>query len=203
MWESVNFAAEQFNGRLPETYLEDNRNLSHSVGEIFSNVEPFPGLEHVEEFEKALDLHYRFRNEYVNTCLYPDIAELLDFLKQQHCLNFIISMKPEVPLKRILAVKQWSSKFIKTLSPDSVVGKQCSKAELIALVLEEYSIDKATCVYVGDSWSDISAAQQNGIATIGVTYGDGDTQQLLAQKPQVVADSSRQLRDFFMKEGLM
>lgn len=186
VWGSLEYAAQECGGTIPLTYRKNDSNLGKSVQEIFHQVTPFPGEEKYKEYDDLVRIHYRTISEYPETCLYEGIRELLIWLREKGVVNSIITMKPEKALDRILDKKGWGSFFEECYSPDSFTGTEKTKSELIRYVIERRT-DK-NYVYIGDTWSDVRAAHDNGIPCIAVTYGDGDTAKLVGENPEYIAD---------------
>lgn len=201
VWNSLEYAAEKCGGRLPEAFVSDDSNLGKSVKEIFRLIVPVPEEEKCEMFEELVRVHYRTLSEYPDTYLYPGIYELLLDMKEAGIINYIITMKPEEALERILEKKGWTELFDSWISPDSLPGKERTKSELIAYVMQKSGLEKSQYVYIGDTWSDAVAAKENGIDCIAVTYGDGDTQLLRAQNPEYCVQTVSEV-EIILKEGV-
>lgn len=182
VWESLEYAAQKCSGTLPLNYRSDDSNLGKSVWEIFHQVTPFPGEEKYNEYDDLVRIHYRTLNEYQKTRLYEGICDLLIRLREKGVINCIITMKPKIALQRILNKKGWNVYFDECYSPDSFPGTERTKSELIKYVIEKET-DK-NYVYIGDTWSDVRAAHENGIPCIAVAYGDGDIEKLAGENPE-------------------
>ncbi len=187
VWISIEYAAEKCGGKLLKEFMEEDSNLGKSVKEIYQKVVPYPGDGQYEKFEKLIRFHYRQLNEYSGTYLYPGIYEFLKELIADNVKNYIITMKPEEALERILKKKSWENLFDGWISPDSFPECEKTKGELISYIMRKYGFKKAESVYIGDTWSDVRAAHDNKIACIGVTYGDGSTNRLQQEKPEYCA----------------
>ena len=57
-------------------------------------------------------------------------------------------------------------------------GEKYKKAELLAKLLKDFGIDPKDAVMVGDTKGDVDAGKANGMATIGVTYGYGTSDEV-------------------------
>lgn len=184
VWASLAYAAEKCGGMLPEEYQKDDSNLGKSVKEIYQQVVPYPGEEKYDRFEELVRVHYRTINEYPGTRLYPGIRELLLELKKKEIRSYIITMKPQEALERILEKKGWEDLFDGWISPDSAPGYERTKSEMISYIIKRLGFQKERCVYVGDTWSDAAAAHENSICCIGAAYGDGEVCRLLEERPE-------------------
>lgn len=191
VWASLDYAAQQCGGELPDSF-KSRSNLSLPMSELYSMVTPFPGDEKSKIFEKLVQVHYRTKNRFDQTVLYPGIKELLRSLQKNGVANYIVTMKPEQALKSILIDKGWHTYFEGSLSPDSYyesLQREMTKAEMIATVIVQTDFDKKDYVYIGDTWSDVEASRKNQIDCIGVTYGDGNEDMLRSKKPKYCARS--------------
>lgn len=194
VWESVEFAAVSCNGHLSEAFRNVPSNLGRPMQDIFEAVVPFPGQELFETFQEQIRIHYRTMSEYPNTELYPGILQTLAWLKEQGIKSYIITMKPEEALLRILKKKGWEVFFDGCFSPDSFEGRERTKAELIGHLLRYQKMKPETVVYIGDTCSDVTAARKNGVDCIGVTYGDGDSEALIREQPEYVLHDAYGIR---------
>lgn len=207
VWVSLQYAAEKLGGKIPESFMKKDSNLGKSVKEIFHVIEPYPGDECYEKYDELVTVHYRKMNEYQNTSLYEGIRLLLLRMKMQGFVNYIVTMKPQEALERILKKKEWEVLFDKWYSPDSFQGREKTKKEMIEYVLycdrgqqkQDGDIDN-NYIYIGDTWSDVRAAHENQIPCIAVTYGDGETNRLLLERPEYVAENVTQLGNI-LREG--
>ncbi len=195
VWESLDYAANQCGGELPEDF-KNNSNLSLPLWKIYENVHPYAGDENLEQFEKQVRIHYRTKNRFEKTVLYTGIEDLLCLLNKKKIKNYIITMKPHQALRNILANKGWNQYFEGAISPDSFfpdAENQMTKSEMISFVIRQTGGEKRDYIYIGDTWTDIEAAHDNQIECIAVTYGDGEAEKLLLKKPEYCARNVREV----------
>ncbi len=189
VWNSLEYAASLCGGRFPQSFMGDDRNLGLPMMEIYQKIVPYPGEEKFPEFDALVTKHYRELSDYRDTYLYPGILEVIHSAREYNLKQYIITMKPQAALERILVAKGWKGLFDGWYSPDSFEGKERTKSELISHVLAGRSAEREY-IYIGDTWSDIVASKENRIDSVGITYGDGDTKLLLDQKPTFVVDNA-------------
>ena len=194
VWASLVFAAAQFGGTFPRSYLANPKNLSDPMDVILRRVEPYPGEDNFAEFESLVRVHYRSQNDFANTELFPGIKPLLGELLLLEIPGVVVTVKPHEALRRILTMKGWDTYFDGLLSPDSEDSKEKTKTEMIASVLRSRAARPSECVYVGDSRGDAVAAKANGVDFVAVTYGDGDEMELRAEHPLHCFDNAWDLR---------
>ena len=131
--------------------------------------------------EKAL-LLYRERfgeiGMYENE-VYPDIPAVLSTLKAAGHPLFVATSKPTVYATPILEHFQLSQNF-DAIHGSELDGTRADKSELLAWVTAKEGLDPADTVMVGDRSHDVVGGKNNGMATLGVLYGYGTRQELLA-----------------------
>lgn len=133
VWASLDYAAKECGGELPADF-KSRSNLSLPMGQIYAMVSPYPGEDKSEQFEKLVQVHYRTKNRFEKTVLYPGIEELLCTLQKNEIASYIVTMKPEQALKSILDSKGWHQYFEGAISPDSYdasLQREMTKAEMI------------------------------------------------------------------------
>jgi len=194
VWLSLRYAAAEAGGELPEGFASKATNLSLPLEDIFAAIEPFPGPDRFESFTGAVERHYRKISRYELTELYPGVPELLNRMRAEDVPAFIVSLKPQEALSRILRTKRWRYWFEACLSPDSFPGAPRGKASLLSFLMESRILGRRA-VYVGDSWTDAAAARECGIDFIGAAYGDGDPELLAAERPLRLVLDPRDLGD--------
>lgn len=185
VWVSIDYAAQLMQLHIPEKVRQDPAILGKPLLEIYGMLEPSPNRADFQKFDDMVTLHYRQMNEFQNTHLYEGMEELLLFLKAQKVKRTIITNKPLEALERIILNKNWCNLFDGWYCPDSLQKVPMKKVELL---------EKLKCanlvgfhpIMVGDTFSDIVAAKKNQIDSIGVLYGDGDAESILAEKPTYV-----------------
>src|SRR5262249_37428990 len=148
--------------------------------------------------------HYReyfeVRGLYENA-LYPGIRELLAGLAQGGRRIALTTVKPTVYAQRILdhfRIARFFSAVVGTALDDLRAGK----APLVAEALQRLDCggdgkddEDGRVALVGDREEDVLAGHQNGILTIGVTYGYGRREELLRARPAVLVGSVAELRE--------
>lgn len=133
-----------------------------------------------EESERAVE-YYReyFRDKGIfENCVYDGVTELLSTLKTSGKKLVIATSKPEVFTLRIL--KHFDLiKYFDFVAGATLDGTRSAKADVISYALTGSNIvDKSEAIMVGDRNHDIIGAAQNGLKSIGVTYGYGGEEEL-------------------------
>lgn len=169
-----------------------------------------------EKAEQAVEKYReRFRDVGIfENEVYEGIPELLSSLKKEGMLLSVASSKPEVFVKRILTHFSIDSYFDAVVGSE-LDGRRTDKKEVVAEALKrlyEKDAEKAeiegTALFdavkrkrtymVGDRKFDIIGAKAEDVISVGVTYGYGSKEELLAEKPDFVAHSVDELKEILM-----
>lgn len=115
--------------------------------------------------------------------LYPNVNEVLGYINENHWSIYIASNGLTVYLKTIVSyygLNQWIKETFSIQQIDSL-----TKSDLVHCIIEKYNI--TTAAVVGDRLSDINAAKENGLVTIGCNF-DLAQEEELAQADIVIND---------------
>ncbi len=109
--------------------------------------------------------------------LYKNIPLVLETLQQNGKIIVLATSKPEEFAIRILKHFDLFEYF------DLVCGatmdeKRSEKSDIIKYALKKLKSPLQNCVMIGDRCYDILGAKENGISSIGVTYGYGSYEEL-------------------------
>lgn len=199
VWASVAYGFSRFGLVLPESYIQDNRNLANLVENMVAELHPEVPESVKMEVSRAVSRHYRNVSTYPNTMLYPGILDTLQWLQSSGIPVGILSNKGHLSLGRILREKGWISYFTSYRGTLDTDADALEKKERLAAYSRQF--DLGNPVYVGDSASDVLAAKANGISAIGVLYGDGDPEAVLHSGPDVALASPQDLYRYFKEEN--
>ena len=172
---SIQFALEQMGHPVPSrddllAYIGPP--LRQSFATLIQTAEP-------TQVERAMTL---YRQRYATIGLfenqvYEGIPALLASLRQKQYRLFLATAKPHLYARRILAHHGLEAYFAGVYGSE-LDGRHDDKGELLAYLLKEEGLTAAATLMVGDREHDIHAAKQNGLRSIGVTYGYGSVQEL-------------------------
>jgi phosphoglycolate phosphatase len=113
------------------------------------------------------------------------VAELLAELDRDGFPLYVCTSKHEHFAVRIL--KSFGiAQYFKAIYGDRIDYESHSKSDLLALILSQNSIDRASAWMVGDRSFDIEAAHDNGIRCLAAGWGYGSPEEL-AQADAVAA----------------
>lgn len=161
---------------------------------LAQSFQEFYGLSKEDAF-KAVAYYREYFTEkgmYENA-VYPGILELLAELKRQQKKIVMATSKPTVYSEEI-AKHFGFFEFFTCIAGSNLDGTRVDKAEVIAFALELAACSrKQDIVMVGDRRHDIIGAQKNNLDVIGVAYGYGGRDELLAARPTYIATTVSQL----------
>jgi phosphoglycolate phosphatase len=134
--------------------------------------------------EQAQDAVRFYRERYSDVGLfenevYAGIPLLLRTLQERGVRLFVATSKLQVFARRILDHFDLSRFFIEIYGsePDN---RNADKRDLIRHILDQERFDPACAVMIGDRKHDAIGAKANGMASIGITWGYGSREELLA-----------------------
>lgn len=128
-----------------------------------------------------------FENE-----VYPGIPELLKALRADGRRLYIATTKPTGPSLRI-AERFGLAPYFDVISGSSDTGRH-TKYDVIRSARDEGRADMSSAVMIGDRRHDVEGAHRHGIPCIGVTYGFGGREELLAAGADYMADTVEELK---------
>ena len=126
---------------------------------------------------------------------FPGALPLLSQLKEAGETVCLATSKPEVFARQILEHFHMDGYFDEIVG-SCLDGTRTKKGEVIEEVfarLGENCPDKAMCVMVGDRLHDIHGAQENGLDSIGITFGYGSQEELTQAGATHIAHSFEEL----------
>lgn len=125
--------------------------------------------------------------------LYEGIPELIDSLRAAGARVYACTSKPTGLSRRICGRLK--------LPLDGVWGYEpgvVSKADTIRALIAAEGADPAGCIMVGDSEKDVNCARACSADSIGVLYGYGRPEDILAAGPTYAAHSVEELKEILL-----
>lgn len=150
----------------------------------------------------------RFRDSYArksiqNTFLYPDVNEMLQDLYVKKIPMYIATSKPRfltIPLIKELEIEKYFE-IVQAPIGDRVEDKIETLKNLLYAMSNFNKLDSRRIFMIGDRGVDILAAHDNNIESIGVTWGYGTQEELLAANPDYLVESPKQLIQLLITGG--
>ncbi|MBQ9080716.1 MAG: HAD family hydrolase [Clostridia bacterium] len=142
--------------------------------------------------------YYSAKGIYENR-MYDGIPELLAKLKQNGAVISAATSKPE-PFARRVIEHFGIAKYFDFIAGSNLDGSRIKKPEVIKYALDSLGVtDKSRVVMIGDREHDAFGAAQNGIFSIGVTYGYGTREELETAGAGHIVDTVAELGEYLMK----
>jgi phosphoglycolate phosphatase len=145
-------------------------------------------IEQAVAFYRERFMHIGWREHVV----YPGIQETIVELAERGVALAVVTSKPDLYANRIVASLPFGQRFAHVYSV-SVGSDRCEKAQMIARALREFTTAPEQAVMIGDRHFDIQGARANGVRAIGVTWGFGSADELLAAGANELVHSVAQL----------
>ena len=147
-----------------------------------------------EDCNKAVSLYrdiYEKERMY-DVDIYDGIPELLGNLKEKGFTVILITSKPLVFAEKILERIGLSKYFDHMVGPD-LSDHSSDKKPLIEKAITSYELGKNACIMIGDTAYDIKGAADAGIDSIAVTYGYGNTEDMVKEGATFLVDSAKEI----------
>ncbi|MCP1123588.1 HAD family hydrolase [Bacillus sp. 3103sda1] len=128
--------------------------------------------------------------------VYEHIPSVLKDLKNARKRLFVATSKPTIFAKQILEHFQLAHYFEEIVG-SNLDGTRIAKTDIIQHILHTYhDLKKEHVVMVGDREHDIIGAQQAGIDSIGVMYGYGSKEELVAAGATHIIEDVEHIKRF-------
>lgn len=130
--------------------------------------------------------------------VYNGIPEMLAHLREQGKILAVATSKPEIFARQILRHYELD-RFFDVIAGSNLDGSQSKKSEVAASALAQCpAAPDGTAVLVGDRKHDIEGASLAGIDAIGVTFGYGSEEELLAAGAPAIVHSVAELEHLLL-----
>jgi phosphoglycolate phosphatase len=152
-----------------------------------------------EHADRAVEL-YRERFSDVGlfeNSVYPEIEGVLAKLSQSGFRMFVATSKPHLFARRIIDHFRLNSYFEHVFGSE-LDGTRVHKADLLGFALERTGAIPSHSLMIGDHSHDVLGAKANGIDAIGVTYGYGSHEELIAAGAQHLCASPRAILEVIL-----
>lgn len=147
-----------------------------------------------EDCKKAVTLYrdvYQ-KGRMFDVDVYDGIPELLKELRGRGCRVFLVTSKPLIFTKEIIR-KVGLAEFFDDLIGPELTDPDSDKKRLIEKAIKGYDLKREECLMIGDTKYDILGAVGAGIDSIGVTFGYGKKEELIASGATYIVDSAAEI----------
>ncbi len=179
----------------------DDAVIGPPADETIKRLMPNHGSEVRGDFLKAFRECYAQKG-WSDCSLYVGIIDLLEDLRDSGARIFICTSKREDLTLRLLDHFNLRSYF-EAVAADRDELISHDKRDLLAGLIEAEGIDASSSFMIGDSKFDMDAARGNGMNTIGVLYGYGSQEELIASKPDGLCEAPRAIYPFLKSIGAL
>lgn len=126
-----------------------------------------------ELLAEAINLHKEYLKKYgyKELEIYKGVFEVLNYLKNNHYLIGIATLKSSNITNKIIEFYKLNNYFDKIIGSDE--GKYKTKDEILNECIIKLNCDKNEVIFVGDSIYDYNAASKLGVSFLSVGYGFG------------------------------
>ena len=191
---SVSYALAKYGLRMDEAEL--NRFIGPPLAEGFREFCGFSAAEAAEAVEFYRE-YYREKGMLENR-VYEGIPELLTHLQERGKILAVATSKPEIFARQILHHYELD-RFFAVIAGSNLDGSQSKKSEVTVSALAQCpAAPDGAAVLVGDRKHDIEGASLAGIDAIGVTFGYGSKEELLAAGAPAIVHSVAELEDLLL-----
>ena len=165
----------------------------HKSFQKYCSIDEAGAVEAVRQFR----VYYNEMGGILENEVYAGIPEMLDALKKAGKRLVIATSKPQAPAE--LVMRHFG---LDVFVPEIVGGAddtRNTKGKVIAWALQELGIDPKTAIMVGDREHDVQGAAENGIPTIGITWGYGDRAELENAGAKAVFDTPEETVQYILR----
>lgn len=153
--------------------------------------------------DRAVEALALYRKMYKETggvfenILYPDMPRIIRKLCENGKKLFVATSKGQKIAEGILEHFNLSQYFRATYgsSPNYEIA---NKPEIIALLLKQQNIAPEKAVMIGDTKYDMMGAKENGVSAVGVLWGYGPREELLASGADALAENPKDLIEILL-----
>lgn len=159
--------------------------------ESFAELVPEAGPDHHLELLERYRERFRERGMFENRP-YDGIQAALGALGEAGARLHLATSKPLVFARRIVEHFDLAGHFT-SLHGSELDGSRSDKAELISHLLSARGIAARDAIMVGDRRHDVAGARANGVRAVGVLWGYGTREELVAAGAERLLESVREL----------
>lgn len=157
------------------------------------------GMTEEEAWQAVVKYRERFDEKGIfECCLYDGVKDVIMDLKKKGYVLALASSKPEKACRRILEHFELTPYFDEIVG-STLDGSISTKEEVLEELwrrMQEHSIRKDEMCLIGDTKYDAAGAGVFGIRCIGVSYGFGTREELLAAGAEVVFDQIEEVEKY-------
>ncbi len=195
---ACNYALSKFN--LPHVDSQKHKlMLGYGRRKVIESItSEFFGFEESDLTNKFLMYYNEFYNAHMfdNTKPFKGIIDMLDMLNRKNIITAVLSNKPhDYTLKLCERFFYDKIQFVSGLKDGC--GAKPDPASLLGII-QDMNLNKAECIYVGDTEIDIQVAKNAGVKSLGVLWGFRTQSVLEREKADYLATSINEMVDIIL-----
>lgn len=214
--DEKNYLLFDLDGTLTDPFIGITRSVQHALayyGIVENNLQrlaPFIGPPLIDSFQEMYQFseeqakeavnHYREYFSEKGWCeneVYPGIPELLKRLQEEGRRLYVATSKPTPFAVNILEHFNLS-RYFESIEGATLDHTRSQKTEVMQYLLAQAGItEKGKAVMIGDRKFDVIGAHEVGMECIGVLYGYGSREELVAAKADYIVSSVADLSGLF------
>jgi phosphoglycolate phosphatase len=186
---SLAYALERSGLRLPDDHPVE-RLIGTPLLDIFRDEFGVTGAaaeQAITDYRRHYDAEAR-----AGTRVYDQVEDCLETLRAAGRTLVVATVKPSPIAAKVLS-EMGLERYFSGVAGSSMDHARRDKAAIIRHALQEYGLDAAHSVMVGDRAQDIRGARSNRLYAVGVTYGFGPPEELVAAAPDHLVGSCGEL----------
>jgi phosphoglycolate phosphatase len=180
---------------------EDREKLYPFIGPpLADSFEKYYGFDREKAFEAVMHFREYFSQRGIfENQVYPGVEELLKSLSDSGRKVVLATSKPEPYARRILEHFHLLPYFTQVCGATMDEKTRSEKKEVIAYALMQSGAEPSQTVMIGDRKYDVLAARELGLATVGVSYGYGSSEELKGAGCDRICHSVGELKELLEK----
>jgi phosphoglycolate phosphatase len=127
---------------------------------------------------------------------------MLEELKMGGREVFLVTARNEMITKQMM-IDHSLARFFTWVRGEQEGEVLDGKGQMVAEVLQKFSLNPEDCVFVGDRMYDVEAAHANSMQAVGVTYGYGTVEELEKAGASQLVGSIGELGELLLKANLL
>ena len=152
------------------------------------------GDPNADRIEEAMETYGRIFKKYCtyHVAPYEGIVDMLQELKEQGVQLAVLSNKPHLQTKEVVATFFEEDIFTSVYGQQERVPRKPDPAA-VHMILEELGISGEECLYIGDSDVDMQTGCAAGVPAVGVTWGFRTKEVLIEHGATYVVDKPNEI----------
>ena len=152
------------------------------------------GDKEASRIEEAMEAYGRIFKQYCTyrVAPYPGIVEMLQTLKDMGMKLAVLSNKPHLQTKDVVASFFADEIFTWVQGQQEGIPRKPDPAAVFA-IMDKLQVSKEECLYIGDSEVDMQTGCAAGVDTIGVTWGFRSKEVLSENGATYIVDKAEEI----------